>query len=333
VRPPQQPAGGALAAQRQAAQCKSHEAIRVRKYFGWLAGVLAFVVPGAAFGCACGCGVFDVATSAMFPEHAGGMVFLEQDFMDQNQNWSGTSSAPAADNADKRIRTNFWTAGVQYSFNRAWTAELDVPYWDRLFVTQDDSGGIGSYHHSALGDVRLKGLYTGFSPDLSTGVSFGVKLPTGDSTYPYFDPDVQIGTGSTDLLLGAYHRGRLRADQRWSWFSSAQWDKPVAHKSSYRPGAEVDGVLGTYYEGWRFGSSLHLAPILQLVGTYRAHDGGSQGDPQNTGYTRGLLTPGLELDYGRMRLYADVARALYTNVSGNQLVARTLFKVSVSVQF
>ena len=45
------------------------------------------------------------------------------------------------------------------------------------------------------------------------------------------------------------------------------------------------------------------------------------------------LTPGLEPDYGRMRLYADVARALYTNVSGNQLVARTLFKVSVSVQF
>ena len=33
-----------------------------------------------------------------------------------------------------------------------------------------------------------------------------------------------------------------------------------------------------------------------------------------------------------MRLYADVARALYTSVSGNQLVARTLFKVSVSVQ-
>jgi hypothetical protein len=46
-----------------------------------------------------------------------------------------------------------------------------------------------------------------------------------------------------------------------------------------------------------------------------------------------LLTPGLELDYGRLRLYADVPPALYTNVSGNQLVARTLFKVSVSVQF
>jgi hypothetical protein len=33
---------------------------------------------------------------------------------------------------------------VQYSFNRAWTAQLDVPYRDRLFVTQNDSGAIGS---------------------------------------------------------------------------------------------------------------------------------------------------------------------------------------------
>lgn len=305
----------------------------MRRSFELLAGIFACVAPVAAFGCACGCGVFDVATSAMFPEHPGGMVFLEQDFMDQNQNWSGTSSAPAADNPDQRIRTSFWTAGAQYSFNRSWTAELDVPYWDRLFQTQQASGDIGSYRHSALGDVRLKGIWTGFSPDLSTGITFGVKLPTGDSSYPYFDADTQIGTGSTDLLLGAYHRDRLSADQRWSWFTSALWDKPVAHKSDYRPGAEVDGVLGTYYDGWRFAGSLHLAPILQLVGAYRAHDGGPQGDAQNSGYTRVLLTPGLELDVGRTRVYADVSRALYTNVSGEQLVARTLFKVSVSVQF
>ncbi len=36
---------------------------------------------------------------------------------------------------------------------------------------------------------------------------------------------------------------------------------------------------------------------------------------------------------GRTRVYADVSRALYTNASGNQLVARTRYKVSVSVQF
>ena len=73
--------------------------------------------------------------------------------------------------------------------------------------------------------------------------------------------------------------------------------------------------------------------ILRRSCNSRAHDGASQGDPQNTGYTRVLLTPGLELDYGRTRVYADVGRALCSNVSSNQLVVRTLIKVSVSVQF
>jgi hypothetical protein len=297
----------------------------------WLAGGLACAAP-AAFGCACGCGVFDVATSAMFPQGHGGMVFLEQDFMDQNQNWSGTSAAPAADNDDKRIRTNFWTLGAQYAVNRSWTLELDLPYWDRLF-TSAYGGELETHTHAALGDIRLKTTYTGLSSDLSSGLSFGVKLPTGDSTYPYFDPDTQIGSGSTDLLFGAYYRGRLSGDARWSWYASAQWQQPVTHKAVYRPGADVDAVAGLYYDGWRFGSSVHLAPILQLIGAYRGHDSGPGAMPMDSGYTRAYLAPALELDAGRTRFYAEVSRAIYTNVSGNQLIARTLFKVSVSVQF
>jgi hypothetical protein len=290
------------------------------------------LAPVSGHACACGCGVFDVATSAMFPEHAGGLAYLEWDFMDQDQNWSGRSAAPAADNDDKRIRTNFWTAGAQYSFDRTWTLELAVPYWDRLFVTAGEQGP-DSHTHAALGDARLKAIYTGLSSDLSSGLTFGVKLPTGDSSYPYFDADTQIGTGSTDLLLGGYHRGRLGAESRWSWFANAQWQQPVAHKSDYRPGAAVDAVIGVYYEGWRFGPGLHLAPILQVVGDWHGHDSGALAYPNDTGYTRFFVTPGVELDFGRTRLYADVSHAVYTNVSGNQLVARNLFKVSVSVQF
>jgi hypothetical protein len=294
--------------------------------------VAACAAPGLAQACACGCGVFDVATSAMFPTHSGAFVFLEQDYMDQDTNWSGTSSAPAANNPDKDIRTNFWTAGLQYMFNRSWTAEVDVPYWQRHFVTAD-AGTLATFDHDALGDVRLKATWTGVSPDLSTGLMLGVKLPTGDSTFPHFDPDVQIGTGSTDLLIGAFHRGALSADNRWSWFASAEWEQPVRHKDSYRPGAEGDAVAGIYYAGWNLGARAHLAPVLQAHYSYRGHDGGPEGDPVNTGYQRAFITPGLELDAGSVRIYADVSQALYTNVSGNQLVARTLFKISVGVAF
>jgi hypothetical protein len=306
----------------------------VRNSTLWALGLLGCAAPGLAAACACGCGVFDVATTEMFPTQSGGMVFLEQDFMDQNQNWSGTSSAPAANNSDLRIRTNFWTLGGQYLFDRTWGVQVEVPYWERLFTTITDSGAPGTFTHSAMGDVRLKGIYTGLSSDLSTGITFGVKLPTGDSTYPNFDPDTEIGTGSTDLLLGAYHLGALTGDNLWSYFASAQWQQPVAYKASYRPGAEIDGVAGLYYGGWRFSAATRLVPLLQVEGTYRRHDGGLLGHPEDSGYTRLYVGPALELDAGsRTRIYAEVAQSVYSNMSGNQLVARTLFKVSVSVGF
>lgn len=294
--------------------------------------VIACAAPALGAACACGCGVFDVATSEMFPVSSGGMVFLEQDFMNQDQNWSGTSAAPAADNSDKRIRTNFWTLGSQYLFDRSWGLQVEVPYWERLFETTADSGMAESFTHSALGDVRVKALYTGLSPNLSTGLSLGLKLPTGDSTYPNFDPDTEIGTGSTDLLLGAYQLGSLTQDNRFSWFASAQWQQPLAHKADYRPGAELDVVGGVYYSGWSLRSEMHLTPILQLAGTYRRHDGGPLGDPVNSGYTRAYVGPGLELDSGRVRYYLEVSQSIYTNTGGNQLIARTLFKASVSVK-
>ena len=81
---------------------------------GLLVGVLA---PSVVHACACGCGVFDVATSSMFPNGQGGMAFLQYDYQDQNRNWSGTSQAPGANNDDKEIETHFATLGLQYMFN------------------------------------------------------------------------------------------------------------------------------------------------------------------------------------------------------------------------
>ncbi|HEX2668088.1 MAG TPA: hypothetical protein VHP13_06915, partial [Gammaproteobacteria bacterium] len=57
---------------------------------------LLALVPTLALACACGCGVFTVGTSALLPNGTGGNLFLEYGYLDQDQNWSGTSSAPAA---------------------------------------------------------------------------------------------------------------------------------------------------------------------------------------------------------------------------------------------
>ncbi len=290
--------------------------------------------PSLSLACACGCGIFDVGTSSMFAGHAGGMVFIEYDYLDQSHNWSGTSSAPAANNPDKAIRSSFWTVGGQYQFNRSWGVAVEVPYWERYFQTTDEAtSDIVSHTHGAVGDIRIKGTYTGFSADMSTGLTLGVKLANGDSSYPNFDPDTQIGSGSTDVLVGAYHLGRLTTDNRWSYFVQGQWDQPVAHQDNYRPGAEGVAVLGVYFEGWSTHQALKFSPLAQLRAAYRRPDGGVDALVADTGYSRILVSPGLEVAKGKVKVYADVALPLYTNARGNQLFANELWKLNASYHF
>ena len=291
------------------------------------------LAPVAGHACACGCGIFDVGTASMFPHNAGGMAFVEYDYMDQNKNWSGTSQAPAGNNSDKRIRTSFVNVGLQYEFNRSWGMSVELPYWQRYFETTDDSGNIVGFTHGALGDIRIKGTYTGFSDDMSTGITFGVKLATGDSSYANFDPDTEIGTGSTDLLLGGYHLGNLSADGRFRYFAQGQWDQPVAHKTIYRPGAELDAAVGAYYEGWNLSSAVKIAPVLSLNASYRGHDGGTLGHPGDSGYERALVSPGVQLNVDQLSVYVDVGFPVYTNSSGNQLVASQFYRMNLSYRF
>jgi len=302
---------------------------------GLLAGVL---LPGAAFGCACGCGVFDVATSSMFPEGEGGMAYLDYDYQDQNHNWSGTSAAPAANNGDKEIETHFVTLGLQYMFNRSWGVQAELPFWNRTFKTDLNFGNPGppdivSRNWTGLGDIRLKGIYTGFSEDLSSGLTFGVKLPTGDHSHDpdVVDSDTQISSGSTDILLGGFHRDRF-GSTHWNWFVQSELDLPVLKQAGYRPGLEVDGAGGIYYDGWSLGRA-QISPVAQIIGSWRGSDVGSEAAPDDSGYQRILLSPGLEVHIHPIKIYADVEVPVYQDMKGNQLVAPVLFKLTVSYMF
>jgi len=282
--------------------------------------------------CACGCGVFEVGTSAMLPSHEGGMTFLEYDFLDQHKNWSGTSSASPDDNADKRIKTHFITAGAQYLFNRKWGIMAEVPYWNRTFKTTDDQGDVVEFHHSAFGDVRIKGIYSGVSPDMSTGITFGLKLPTGDYKYRHFDRDTSIGTGSTDVLLGAYHVDQLTKDNNWIWFANGEIEQSVLITPGYRPGSDINVAVGSYFNGWRVGK-IKIAPLAQVIGSNRWSDTGENSNHADSGYKRIILAPGVEFDVTNWRVYADVGFPVYQNVNGNQLVAQELYKLNISRGF
>jgi hypothetical protein len=295
---------------------------------------LLLVFPGLSLACACGCGIFDVGTSSMYANHAGATVFAEFDYLDQSHNRSGTSSAPAASNEDKAIHTSFWTLGAQYQFNRSWGLAVEVPYWNRYFQTTDeDTGALVSSTHGAIGDIRIKANYTGFSADMSTGLTLGVKLANGDTGFAGFDADTQIGSGSTDALIGAYHLGRISTNQHWSYFLQGQWDQPLAHKANYRPGAEGVVAFGAYYEGWSTHQDVKIVPIVQLRAVHRLADGGADALPDDTGYSRLLVSPGFEWSVHKLQVYADVGLPLYTNARGNQLFANEMWKLNVSYHY
>ena len=288
------------------------------------------LIPAQSLACACGCGVFDVGTSSMLPTHSGGMAWLEYDFMNQNKNWHGTSSAPRADNDDKDIRSNFFVAGAQYMWSRAWGAEIQVPYTERHFTTDTGGGDIERFNHSTLGDIHVEGIYSGFSSDMSSGITFGLKLPTGDYTASNFDRDTQIGSGSTDLLLGGYHMGNLAGPV--DWFANIQWDQPFLTRAGYRPGTEIDAAAGMYYNTWRIGS-VKIAPLAEVIDSYRLGDRGPAANRENTGYERILLAPGVELRVASWRLYGDVEFPVYQNMKGDQLTSSEMFKFNISHSF
>ena len=142
--------------------------------------------------------------------------------------------APAANNDDKEIETSFVTFGLQYMFNDKWGAQLDVPFASRRFQKDDGTGSIVTHDWSQLGDIRLEGIYTGFFADLSAGVTFGLKLPTGSYTE---NPDLVTANadrhGQHGHFVGGFYRGNLAPNQRWDWFAQLQLDAPVLTQAGY----------------------------------------------------------------------------------------------------
>ena len=308
----------------------------------------AFVIamaPALALACACGCSVFDVGTPSLIPKGSGGTVWLEYDFMNQYINWHGTQPSSAGNNDDKQIKTDFLTVGAQYMFNHDWGAMMTVPYTIRTFRTasDDNPNQTNQWNHANFGDVRIWGMYTGLLEDMSLGLLAGFKLPNGDHTYNNFDRDTSIGSGSTDLLIGAYKVGDFPTkvgnvnltfrERPFKWYLQVQYEYPFMTTGNYTPGKEFNGALGVYYNFGRLGPLRELAPFLSFYGSTRTHDLGSEADTPNSGYERLLIAPGGEIRLFGVRFYSDVEFPAFQYANGNQLVTPYLLKTILSYDF
>ena len=321
------------------------------------AAVLLSLIPSGALACACGCSVFDVGSSALLPKEGdhGGAVYFEWDQSNQNKNWNGLSKAPAENNGDKHIVTNWYVAGANYMFSREWGAAIRIPTATRAFTT-DTNFGNGDpqnqrFNVGTVGDIEITGMYTGFSKDMSKGLIFGLKLPTGPWKTANFDRDTQIGSGSTDLILGGFWRGMITGDNAWQYFAQTKLLQPLwthsAYNSdlgglaSYRPGAQIDTAVGITYNNWyHVGPFDKIAPLLQVIVSHRQPDRGDAANPGDTGFDRIYISPGIDLTKviddahnNTFKVYGDIEIPVFTRANGNQLVAPYLSKIVVAYTF
>ena len=265
----------------------------------------------------------------------GVRVDLRYSYARANQLRAGDSkiSPQAPSGSDEEIEdlgtTNqLLNLDVEYRLNPNWSVTLGAPLLIRDHSHTFDSSVVAAFTQqakfTALGDVRVVGRYRFDLEDAhfgGGGLRLGLKLPTGaiDQTMTPADPTgdpasptnphpldraSQPGSGSTDLIVGAYgyysHPG-----SDWSWFVSAQLQSAIAVRDDFRPGSELSIDLGAHYA-----LTPSLTALLQLNAQHRERDTGSNANPASGGYSVNL-SPGLSYGLARdTQLYGLLQVAL-----------------------
>ncbi len=301
-----------------------------------LASISPFFYSSESLACACSCGVLNVGTSSLIPNCEGGTAFLQYDQMSQARNWRKEKKS-AEENHDQKIATQTTTAGMQYMFSREFGVAIRIPYVTRYVKSVDHENEEVTNHsrYSDIGDIRLNGIYSGFSDDMSTGIIFGLKLPTGATSDKGFARNTQIGTGSTDSIIGAYHMGTFGEEGKVGYFLQSSWDRPFKRHRGYTPGYEISGATGVYYDFGKVGFAKKMAPIFQFTGVKKGKNSGwaDASGNSNSGYDMAFFVPGIEMTIKEFKLYADVEFPIYRNVNGNQLAPQNLYKVILGYNF
>jgi Putative MetA-pathway of phenol degradation len=280
---------------------------------------------------------------------AGWRLSLEYDYIHQDQLRSGTrsvSTVPGGNELERETLNRYVTAGLSYSPNSAWNINLQVPYVIRTHSTYGELDSaqplpdLSSSRSTSLGDIKLIGSYQGVLPTHNLGVQLGVKVPTGHygtavdfnggpNAGTPLDASLQPGTGSTDVIVGAYYYQAISQD--FDVFANAQFQSAVKHHmdqpgNDYRPGNSITVSFGLRYE-----SSPRLVPQLQVNLLRKSRDQGALADIESTAGNVAYVSPGLTAQLAaRLHVFGFVQVPVYSNLYGYQLFPRYTASVGVS---
>lgn len=271
---------------------------------------------------------------------------LRYEYINQDQPRTGTQDVGVGEirrhhDEVQTLNRNLF-ATFDYGFSDKWGMSVVLPWIDRSHDHIHNHHGAQipeSWNFSDPGDVRVSGRYqTSFEDSEKLRLSYagliaGVKLPTGKTNVANDDGDVaertlQPGTGTTDLLLGAYFRQALGALNA-SWFAQAGAQLPMNSHDNFKPGQQYLVDLGARWE-----ATERLGVLLQLNAVWKGKDSGSEAEPEDSGGRSVFLSPGVTFAItNKVNVYGFVQLPIYQYVNGVQLVAKRAFAVGASAQF
>ena len=310
---------------------------------------LTLLTSNTAHACAsCGCTLSSDAAMG-YSALTGWRVSVEYDYIHQDELRSGThsiSTVPDDSELERETLNRYITAGISYTPTANWNINLLVPYVVRThstygdFDSEDPPTDLSSSRSSSLGDVKLIGSYQGFLPTHNLGVQFGVKLPTGHygTAVDFYggpaageplDASLQPGTGSTDVIVGAYFYRAISQD--FDFFANGQFQSAVKHHldqagNDFRPGNSVAVSFGLRYE-----ANPRWVPQLQANLLHKSRDQGALADIQSTAGNVAYISPGLTAQVtAKLHAFGFVQIPVYSNLYGYQLFPRYTASVGVS---
>jgi hypothetical protein len=307
-----------------------------------VAMVLACGVAPAAHACSsCGCTLSSNWGSQGAGTDAGWMLDLRFDYFNQDQLRSGHHSVDRGSLEvpnDEEIQQTTINRNYTLDFDYAagdWGVNVQLPWYDRYHTTiAEGDTAISTSHSRSFGDARVLGRYTGLADDRSIGLQAGVKLATGPFHEDFIagpqageplDRGLQPGTGTTDLLLGAYNFGSLNRD--WDYFAEALLQIPLASREDFKPGAGIN-----VNAGFRYMSFEHVVPQVQLNLRSEKRESGANADIDNSGATLVYLSPGITVHLSHdWRAYAFFQVPVFQRVNGLQLEPRYTVSVGISL--